>query len=132
MRQEAQQSEAMPVEQAMQDSGKAKPQPAVQPAVTSTVVAQPVVVSAAPTMAPEEFLKILLDVVADKTGYPLDLLEPTMDIEADLGIDSIKRVEILSALQEKIPNLPEVDLTEVAALRTLGESPPTSNSMPAR
>jgi acyl carrier protein len=72
-------------------------------------------------MSPEEFLTILLDVVADKTGYPLDLLEPTMDIEADLGIDSIKRVEILSALQEKIPNLPEVDLTEVAALRTLGE-----------
>ncbi len=29
-----------------------------------------------------------------------------MDLEADLGIDSIKRVEILGALQEKLPDSP--------------------------
>ena len=45
--------------------------------------------------------KVLLEIVADKTGYPTDMLEMDMDLEADLGIDSIKRVEILGALQEK-------------------------------
>ncbi len=39
----------------------------------------------------------LLKVVADKTGYPVDMLNLSMDMEADLGIDSIKRVEILAA-----------------------------------
>jgi len=36
-----------------------------------------------------------------------------------LGIDSIKRVEILSALQDKMPNLPAVSADDLAALQTL-------------
>ncbi|MFT6215679.1 MAG: polyketide-type polyunsaturated fatty acid synthase PfaA, partial [Roseivirga sp.] len=36
----------------------------------------------------------LLQVVSEKTGYPTEMLELNMDMEADLGIDSIKRVEI--------------------------------------
>ena len=39
-------------------------------------------------------------VVAEKTGYPAELLEPGQALEEDLGIDSLKRVEILSALAE--------------------------------
>ncbi|MYX42998.1 hypothetical protein GTW59_18300, partial [Streptomyces sp. SID89] len=37
----------------------------------------------------------LLEVVAQKTGYPAEMLDLGMDVEADLGIDSIKRVEIM-------------------------------------
>jgi len=44
-----------------------------------------------------------------------------MHLEGDLGIDSIKRVEILSAMQEKVPSLPEVDAAAMASLQTLGE-----------
>ena len=40
----------------------------------------------------------LLEVVSDKTGYPVEMLELDMDTEADLGIDSLKRVEIVGAL----------------------------------
>ena len=43
----------------------------------------------------------LIAIVADLTGYPEEMLEMDMDIEADLGIDSIKRVEILSAVEGK-------------------------------
>ena len=64
--------------------------------------------------------KVLLEIVADKTGYPTDMLETDMDLEADLGIDSIKRVEILGALQEKLPDL-QVQADELAERRTLGE-----------
>jgi acyl transferase domain-containing protein/NAD(P)-dependent dehydrogenase (short-subunit alcohol dehydrogenase family) len=63
----------------------------------------------------------LFDAVASKTGYPRTLLEPAMDLEADLGIDSIKRVEILSAVQERIPGLPTLETDRLAALRTLTE-----------
>jgi acyl transferase domain-containing protein/NAD(P)-dependent dehydrogenase (short-subunit alcohol dehydrogenase family) len=60
-------------------------------------------------------------VVADKTGYPADMLEPAMALEGDLGIDSIKRVEIFSALQERFPSIAGMDQAGVAALRTLGD-----------
>ena len=63
----------------------------------------------------------IIAIVADKTGYPEDTLSMDMDLEADLGIDSIKRVEIFSALQEKIPNLPELNLAELAGLHTFAE-----------
>lgn len=63
----------------------------------------------------------LLEVVSDKTGYPPEMLELDMDMEADLGIDSIKRVEILGAIQDKFPGLPKPDLEELAEIemRTL-------------
>jgi len=44
-----------------------------------------------------------------------------MDIESDLGIDSIKRVEILSALEEKMPDLPKVTPDMMGSLKTLGQ-----------
>ena len=69
----------------------------------------------------QDLEKLLLDVVADKTGYPADMLEMSMALESDLGIDSIKRVEILSAVREAAPNLPEVDTAEMAKLNTLGQ-----------
>ena len=63
----------------------------------------------------------MMAVVAEKTGYPAEMLGPQMDLEADLGIDSIKRVEILAAIRERAPGLPEVKAAELAALRTLGQ-----------
>lgn len=69
----------------------------------STAVAQPV--SAAPQGAPVS--GALLEVVAEKTGYPVEMLNLDMDLEADLGIHSIKRVEILAAIEEKVPGLPK-------------------------
>ncbi len=47
----------------------------------------------------------VLAIIADRTGYPIDVLTPEKDLEADLGIDSIKRVEILAAVGQKIPSL---------------------------
>ncbi len=62
---------------------------------------------------------VLLEVVAEKTGYPTEMLEPSMQLDADLGIDSIKRVEILSALQERLPDAPAVRPEQLGTLRTL-------------
>jgi len=62
-----------------------------------------------------------LDVVADKTGYPQQMVDMDIDLESGLGIDSIKRVEILSAVQDEVAGLPEFDPAEMASLRTLNE-----------
>lgn len=59
--------------------------------------------SAAPAAADSS--STVLAIIADKTGYPVEALAPDMDLEADLGIDSIKRVEILGAVNEKVPGL---------------------------
>ncbi|MGD8241734.1 MAG: beta-ketoacyl synthase N-terminal-like domain-containing protein, partial [Desulfobacterales bacterium] len=65
--------------------------------------------------------KTLLTVVSELTGYPTDMLALEMDLESDLGIDSIKRVEILAALEERLADLPAVPPDEMAELKTLGE-----------
>jgi acyl transferase domain-containing protein/NAD(P)H-dependent flavin oxidoreductase YrpB (nitropropane dioxygenase family) len=46
----------------------------------------------------------LLEIVRDRTGYPLETLGLDLDMEADLGIDSIKRVEILGKLRDEFPS----------------------------
>lgn len=63
----------------------------------------------------------LLAVIADKTGYPLEMLELEMALDADLGIDSIKRVEILSALQERLPAAPSIRPEHLGTLQTVGQ-----------
>lgn len=75
---------------------------------------------AQPAAAVDDIAAILLGVVADKTGYPVEMLDLAMDIEADLGIDSIKRVEILAAMTERVPGLSK-DRARPSALHTLAD-----------
>jgi acyl transferase domain-containing protein/NAD(P)-dependent dehydrogenase (short-subunit alcohol dehydrogenase family) len=69
--------------------------------------------------ANESLTPTVLAVVAEKTGYPVEMLKPAMSLDHDLGIDSIKRVEILSALQEKLPQLPAVTPEQLQTLHRL-------------
>ena len=88
----------------------------------SVVAMQAPATVAAPPQAPGVDLHtLMLAIVAEKTGYPVEMLGLQMELESDLGIDSIKRVEILSAMRERAPGLPEVNASEMAALRTLGQ-----------
>ncbi|MCE0764871.1 SDR family NAD(P)-dependent oxidoreductase [Pseudonocardia kujensis] len=63
----------------------------------------------------------LLTVVSEKTGYPVEMVEPGMDLETDLGIDSIKRVQILGAVAERVPGLPQVGPEQLAELRSVDD-----------
>ncbi|MEW1683708.1 beta-ketoacyl synthase N-terminal-like domain-containing protein, partial [Streptomyces sp. NPDC093594] len=62
---------------------------------------------------------VLLEVVGQKTGYPADMLDLDMDVEADLGIDSIKRVEIMGVMQERFGGGVAAGPEQLAELRTL-------------
>ena len=75
----------------------------------------------APAEPVQDVESVLLSVVAEKTGYPREMLEAGMDLEADLGVDSIKRVEILGTLQDKMPALPTIRGEELGELRTLAQ-----------
>jgi acyl transferase domain-containing protein/NAD(P)H-dependent flavin oxidoreductase YrpB (nitropropane dioxygenase family)/NAD(P)-dependent dehydrogenase (short-subunit alcohol dehydrogenase family)/acyl carrier protein len=74
----------------------------------------------------DELLAALVDIVAERTGYPEDMLAPGLDLEADLSIDSIKRVEIIGDVAERIGlpaapggGLDESAVEELAQLKTL-------------
>ena len=100
-----------------------EPPPVVvpEPVEQAASVPEPV---AAPAEAPgQDLTALLLSIVSERTGYPEDMLELDLDMEADLGIDSIKRVEILGSLQESLgPSASgDVDMEVVGRLKTLRE-----------
>lgn len=51
---------------------------------------------------PDSVLAAVLTVVADRTGYPVEMIEPELDLEADLSVDSIKRAEIAGELAVRL------------------------------
>jgi NAD(P)-dependent dehydrogenase (short-subunit alcohol dehydrogenase family)/acyl carrier protein len=66
----------------------APPEVAVPPAAT------------APAAEDDSITEKVLDVVAGVTGYPPEMLELDLDLEADLGIDTVKQAETFAAVRE--------------------------------
>jgi acyl transferase domain-containing protein len=90
----------------------------LKPEIETKLVLAPVYPSA--ETAEKTLDLIFLEVVSDKTGYPVDILELEMDIEADLGIDSIKRIEILGEMMRRVPAMVQPKAEDLVELRTLG------------
>jgi acyl transferase domain-containing protein/NAD(P)H-dependent flavin oxidoreductase YrpB (nitropropane dioxygenase family)/NAD(P)-dependent dehydrogenase (short-subunit alcohol dehydrogenase family) len=87
---------------------------------------------AAPAQAPAEAERYdrnrltdrLLGLVGQRTGYPKDMLGLDVDLEADLGIDSIKRIEILSEITSDLGTDIQsmstgVEMEKLTVIRTL-------------
>ncbi|MGB5592732.1 MAG: SDR family NAD(P)-dependent oxidoreductase, partial [Crocosphaera sp.] len=83
-----------------------QPQGATSPPPTTSTPSQ---VSGRQTVNREHLTQTLVELVSDRTGYPGEMLGLDQDLEAELGIDSIKRVEILGALAKMLPS----DLAQV-------------------
>jgi malonyl CoA-acyl carrier protein transacylase len=62
----------------------------------------------APATQANDVLPKLIGLVAQKTGYPMDLLDPDLDMEADLGIDTVKQAELFGAIRD-LYGLPQED-----------------------
>jgi NAD(P)-dependent dehydrogenase (short-subunit alcohol dehydrogenase family)/acyl carrier protein len=88
------------------------------PAAPAQRVSVPAPVCPSPVVS-DKAQQVLLEVVAEKTGYPVEMLELDMSLDADLGIDSIKRVEIFSALQTSLADAPVVKPDDLGRLQTL-------------
>ncbi|WP_329150014.1 SDR family NAD(P)-dependent oxidoreductase [Streptomyces niveus] len=65
-------------------------------------VAEPEAGATASPTDPDAVLDAVLSVVADRTGYPVEMIEPELDLEADLSVDSIKRAEIAGELAVRL------------------------------
>ncbi|MDJ0362804.1 type I polyketide synthase [Rhodococcus sp. H29-C3] len=114
-----------PAPAAIAPTAPAVPAPAAPVAAALEPVAQiPTIVSVSETAAgvtADQLRSVLREVVADKTGYPVEMVDPSMDLEADLGVDSIKRVQVLGAVQERFPSLPSLGPEQLGTLRTLDQ-----------
>ncbi len=43
----------------------------------------------------------VIQIICNMTGYPADMVEPEIDLEADLGVDTVKKMEIMADLAER-------------------------------
>ena len=100
----------------LQAAGQSAAAPAV--VVAPAIAAAPVVVPAAPPVAVapaapaapapsaprgpagEQLESFLVNFVVEQTGYPAEVVDLDADLEADLGIDSIKKAQLFGELQE--------------------------------
>ncbi|WP_037679297.1 type I polyketide synthase [Streptomyces griseus] len=57
--------------------------------------------------------RVVLEIISERTGYPMDMIEPDLDLEADLSIDSIKRAEIAGELARRLGSRGGTDLAEL-------------------
>ena len=100
------------------------PMPAPAPVVAAAAEAPPA--SAGTALTRDKLLDILLGIVEEKTGYPRDMVGLDQNLEADLGIDSIKRIEVVGALLQMLPVGQRDALTES---RSKLNTQPTLNGM---
>ncbi|SMC55623.1 Acyl transferase domain-containing protein [Lentzea albidocapillata] len=92
-------------------------EPASVPVPRQVIDQQPVVV-AEPVVKPQEDVgAVVLRTISARTGYPVEMLQPGLDLEADLSIDSIKRTEIVGELVAELGAAGSVD--ELAQLKTI-------------
>ncbi|RXW33356.1 SDR family NAD(P)-dependent oxidoreductase [Propioniciclava flava] len=96
--------------------------------------AEPVARSVAPTepgtptdATPHEATLTTTDLVtefitefAHATGYPADIIEPHLDLEADLGVDSVKRAQVIGTIATRHTIAEDtLDLTGAATINDL-------------
>jgi len=98
------------------------PAPATPPAaVTAPAAAAPAPPAAAAPPAPagDALAERVLALVAEQTGYPRDMLDLDLDLEADLGIDTVKQAEMFATIRDAwdIPRDPKLKLRDFPTLR---------------
>ncbi|MBW3582876.1 MAG: SDR family NAD(P)-dependent oxidoreductase [Euryarchaeota archaeon] len=120
---------------------ESKPTPAAAP--TPAAPAAPATPSATPAERPdrEAVLEKVIAIVAEKTGYPVDTLEPELDMEADLGIDTVKQAELFGILREtyavpqeegmQIKDYPTLNAVAGYLAERIGDASPAATPPPA-
>ncbi|MBI5510688.1 MAG: SDR family NAD(P)-dependent oxidoreductase [Deltaproteobacteria bacterium] len=96
-------------------SAPVMPPPVVQTPVAASVVATPVV-----SASKDSVKDRVLQIVAAKTGYPVDMLDLELHLEADLGVDTVKQAETFAELRAAF-DLPKSDNLSLRDYPTLGK-----------
>ncbi len=62
-----------------------------------------------------------MEIIAEKTGYPTDMLDLDLDLEADLGIDTVKQAEMFAAIRAAY-DIPREDSLKLRDFPTLAHA----------
>jgi acyl transferase domain-containing protein/acyl carrier protein/NAD(P)-dependent dehydrogenase (short-subunit alcohol dehydrogenase family) len=107
--------------------GAAPPTPAAavqQPVVPPLQEAAPGAPEPAPVASgrvPDPVKAEVMRIISEKTGYPLDMLDPELDLEADLGIDTVKQAEMFAAIRAAY-GIPRDDTLKLRDFPTLAHA----------
>ncbi|MGD9702702.1 MAG: SDR family NAD(P)-dependent oxidoreductase [Acidimicrobiia bacterium] len=83
----------------VRDRAGLSPTPTTTPAASAAPAPVAAAAGAAVEVAVDEVLATVTAIVAEMTGYPADLLDPDLDLEADLGVDTVKQAEVFAAVR---------------------------------
>ncbi|MBN2528539.1 MAG: SDR family NAD(P)-dependent oxidoreductase [Deltaproteobacteria bacterium] len=109
--------------------------------VSNVPSASPVSMAAVNTSVRKRISQLVFETVSEITGYAPEMLEADMEVENDLGIDTVKQATILSTLSETLGIAEEIEF-QIAAYPTLASwislfegfanegAPSTSKDMP--
>jgi acyl transferase domain-containing protein/NAD(P)-dependent dehydrogenase (short-subunit alcohol dehydrogenase family)/acyl carrier protein len=92
-------------------------------AAASAAASASISAAVASTTAPiaEEVREKILQIIAEKTGYPPDMLDLDLDLEADLGIDTVKQAEMFAAIRAAY-DIPREDNLKLRDFPTLAHT----------
>ncbi|MFE0027681.1 acyltransferase domain-containing protein [Amycolatopsis sp. NPDC059021] len=94
--------------------------PAVENAERS---ARPAVAESVPSLVREDLLAELATMYAEVVGYPADVFTEDVDLEADLGIDSLRQVAVLTKVTERFGLArTEIKLSDYPTLGSVADS----------
>ena len=71
-----------------------------------------------PTPAGDPVADRIVSLVAEQTGYPEDMLDLDLDLEADLGIDTVKQAETFAAIRDEF-DIPARDDLNLRSYNTM-------------
>ncbi len=89
-----------------------------------TTAGKPDLPPARPSLeASDSLMASVIQVISEVTKYPPDMLEPDMELEADLGIDTVKKATILAILAEKfhMEQKPGMKISDYPTIRHIVE-----------
>ncbi|MRS03729.1 acyltransferase domain-containing protein, partial [bacterium] len=83
-----------------------------------SVASMPVAVSSKVVIQNDEVKEYVLAAVSEKTGYPAEMLDTDLDLEADLGVDTVKQAELFATIRQHydIPRREDLRLSEYNTL----------------
>ncbi len=97
-----------------------EPAPHSRPTLQPGLAAQPERMER-PGVAQDPVKEKVLQIIAEKTGYPTDMLDLDLDLEADLGIDTVKQAEMFAAIRAAY-DIPRDDQLKLRDFPTLAHT----------
>src|SRR5262249_42923832 len=112
---------------AAQATSLAAPEPAAasviapEPDVAFHAAPEPDAPSARPPAAQEDIEARIRTLYATALEYPEEVFEPAAELEADLGVDSVKQAELMARLGEEFALGPRPEGLRIGDYRTFGQ-----------